>query len=134
MKRSRKNRFNGLSVFAGDRPESYDALLERAEQKIDHIKEAYGGGGHISFEYDGEVIRGAFVDVVPGEFPGTFMIVLRIPSSRLCTGPCFLRLLDEHLGGIAVTANSGLVGITAKALPVPATALLDNEETLAHCA
>jgi hypothetical protein len=136
MKHSRTmlpNRLNKLSVFAGDAPESYDELVQRAQERIKQLKESCRNE-HLCFEYDGEKIRGEFVDAVAGDFPGTFMIVLRIPSSRVCSGPCFAWLDDERIGGIVVTGKGGLVGITVKALPQRQTAALDREHSLERCA
>jgi hypothetical protein len=136
MKRSHTmlpNRLSKLSVFAGETPESCDDLVQRAQERIKQVKETCQNG-HLSFEYDGELVRGEFVDAVQGDFPGTFMIVLRIPSSRLCSGPCFARLEDERIGGIVVTGKGGLVGITVKAFPQRQTVSLDHEHSLERCA
>jgi hypothetical protein len=137
MKRSRTklpNRLNGLTIFAGEKPESYDSLVQRAQDRIKQLKESCQDK-HLSFEYDGELVRGMFVNAVEGDFPGTFMVVLRIASSRICYGPCFLRLQDEHISGIVVTGKGGLVGITAKALPQRQTVKVPaNQSDLAHCA
>jgi hypothetical protein len=137
MKRSRTklpNRLNGLTVFAGEKPESYDTLVQRAHDRVKQLKESCQDWP-LSFEYDGELVRGKFVDVVEGDFPGTFMIVLRIPSSRMCYGPCFLRLEDEHVNGIVVTGKGGLVGITAKALPQRQSVTVPSDQSdLVRCA
>ena len=136
MKRSRRklpSRLKGLSVFAGGMPESYDALVQRAHERIDQLKESYRNG-RLSFEYNGELIRGEFLDAVEGDFPGTFMIILRLRSSRICSGPCFVRLQDERIGGIVVTTKGGLVGITSKALPQRTKATVDHGDSLARCA
>jgi len=136
MKRSRTklpSRLDGLSIFAGAKPESYDAVVERAQERIRQIKETYGNQ-HLTFEYNNEVIRGEFVDAVEGDFPGTLMVVLRIRSSRICSGPCFLRLGDERVSGIVVTARGGIVGITSKALPQQREASVPHEHSLQRCA
>ena len=137
MKRSHSKlpkRLKGLAIFAGEKPESYDDLLYRAHEKIRHLKESYRDQP-VSFEYDGEMVRGKFVDAVEGDFPGTFMIVLRIASSRHCHGPCALRLADERIHGIVVTGKGGMVGITAKALPQRQTVGLSHDESeLVRCA
>ena len=130
--KSRK-RSNGLTIFAGEKPESYDDLRHCAEEKIRHLKESRREE-HLAFEYNGELVRGRFIDAVEGDFPGTFMIVLRIASSRHCYGPCVVRLRDERVNGIVVTRKAGMVGITAKALPQRQTATLDHEHSLAICA
>jgi hypothetical protein len=107
---------DGVNVFAGDTLEAYDTLIERAHERIQEIKDAYCGQT-ISFEYRDEVITGKFINAVTGNYPGTVMIVLRIPSSRGCNGPCFVHVNGERFGAIAVSDDQGFVGITVKALP-----------------
>jgi len=119
MKRSSSavtRRFEGLSIFAGDREdaEMYFDLMERAQEEIADIKLALHHKA-VVFAYDGETIRGKFLTALEGDYPGTYMIVLRVASSRICTGTCFLSLHGQRIGGIAVTGNDGLVGITMKA-------------------
>jgi hypothetical protein len=128
------NRLNGLTIFAGEKPESYDTLVQRAHDRVKRLKESCQDK-HLSFEYHGELVRAKFVDAVEGDFPGTFMIVLRIASSRTCYGPCFVRLEDERITGIVVTSKSGLVGITAKALPRRQSITVPSDQSdLVHCA
>ena len=110
------SRSDGLNVFAGDTLEAYDTLIERAHERIHEIKNTYRGQT-ISFEYRDELVTGKFIDAVEGNYPGTFMIVLRIPSSRVCNGPCFVHMNEERLGAIVVSDGQGFVGITLKALP-----------------
>ena len=109
-------RFEGLSIFAGDREDAeacFD-MLARVQEEIADIKLACHHKA-VVFAYDGEAIRGRFVTALEGDYPGTFMIVLRVASSRICAGPCFLYLHGERVGGIVVTGDGGLVGITLKA-------------------
>jgi hypothetical protein len=132
--RKLRNRLNGLTVFTGDEPESYDELMQRAQEKIQELKRTYQDR-YLSFEYYDELVRGRFVDAVEGDFPGTFMIVLRIPSSRICSGPCFVHLQDGFASGIVVTGKGGLVGITARAFPQRQSANLHREHSdLERCA
>ena len=137
MKRSRTklpNRLKGLTIFAGEKPESYDDLTQRAQNRIKQFKESYRDK-HLSLEYDGEPVRGKFVNAVEGDFPGTFMIVLRITSSRMCYGPCSVRLEDERINGIVVTGKSGLVGVTAKALLQRQSVTVPSDQSdLVQCA
>jgi hypothetical protein len=119
MKRSRSRmprRLETLNVFAGESLEAYDTLIERAQKRIHEINDTYHGQT-ISFEYRDEVVTGKFITAIEGEFPGTYMIVLQIPSSRVCNGPCFVHMVDERFGAIVVTGKGGIVGITAKAWP-----------------
>ena len=109
------SRSNGLNVFAGDTLEAHDALIERAHERIHEVKDTYHGQT-VSFEYRDEIVTAKFVDAVEGDYPGTYMIVLRLPSSRVCNGPCFVHMNDERFGAVVVSDGSGLVGITAKAL------------------
>ena len=131
--KSRK-RLKGLTIFAGEKPESYDDLKHRAEEKIRHLKESCREE-HLVFEYNGELVRGRFIDAVEGDFPGTFMTVLRLASSRICHGPCVVRLEGERINGIVVTGKGGMVGITAKALPQRRSIRLSREQAeLVRCA
>jgi hypothetical protein len=119
MKRSSSaitRQFEGLSIFAVDRedPERYFDLIKQAREEIAEVKLALHHKV-VEFAYDGETIRGKFVTALEGDYPGTFMIVLRVPSSRVCAGPCHLSAHGERVGGIIVTGNGGLVGITLKA-------------------
>ena len=137
MKQSRMtlpSRFNGLSIFAGEDLETCDSLAQRAQNQIEEIKRAYHNK-HLSFDYGGEVVRGKFVTALEGDFPGTYMVVLKIASSRICSGPCFMHLQGRRVAGIVVTGNHGLVGITAKAMPENKAGSLDAFHSgLAHCA
>jgi hypothetical protein len=136
MKQSRMtlpSRFNGLSIFASEDLETYDSLAQRAQDQIAEIKHAYHNK-HLSFDYRDEVVRGKFVTALEGDFPGTYMVVLKIASSRICSGPCFLHLQGRRIGAIVVTGEHGLVGITAKAMPETKTVSLDAFHSgLAHC-
>jgi hypothetical protein len=119
MKRSRSplpRRLNGLGVFAGETLEAYDTLIDRARERIHEVNDTYHGQT-ISFEYRNEIITGKFIAAIEGEYPGTYMIVLQVPSSRVCNGPCFVHMNDERFSAIVVADNHGRVGITAKALP-----------------
>jgi hypothetical protein len=119
MKRSRSRlprRTEGLSVFASESLEAYDTLIERAQKRIHEINDTYHCQT-ISFEYRDEIVTAKFVTAIEGQFPGTYMIVLQLPSSRVCNGPCFIHMNDERFGAIVVTGRNGVVGITAKALP-----------------
>jgi hypothetical protein len=128
------HRLDGLTVFAGDEPESYDELVQRAQERIRELKDTCQDN-YLSFEYNDEWVRGRFVDAVEGNFPGTFMIVLRIPSSRICSGPCFVNLPDEVISGIVVTGKNGLVGITTKAFPRKKSATWHYDQAdFARCA
>jgi hypothetical protein len=109
-------RSNRLGVFAGETLEAYDTLIERARERIHEVNDTYHGQT-ISFEYRDEIVAGKFIAAIEGEYPGTYMIVLQIPSSRVCNGPCFVHMNDERFGAIVVADNHGRVGITAKALP-----------------
>jgi hypothetical protein len=109
-------RTKGLGVFAGETLEAYDTLIERARERIHEINDTYHGQT-ISFEYRDEIVAGKFIAAIEGEYPGTYMIVLRTPSSRVCNGPCFVHMNDERFGAIVVADDHGHVGITAKALP-----------------
>ena len=119
-----------LSIFAGslDNPDTYEYLVERAQRQIEYLKLAYHQK-NIFFDYRGETIRGKFVAAIEGDYPGTYMIVLKIASSRVCTGPCFVHLRGDYVGGIVVTGEDGIVGITikvitrrrAKFIPLPTT-------------
>jgi len=119
MKRLRSRmprRMEGLNVFAGESLEAYDTLIERARKRIHEINDTYHGQT-ISFEYRDEIVTAKFIASIEGECPGTYMIVLQLPSSRVCNGPCFIHMHDERFGAIVVTGRNGIVGITAKALP-----------------
>jgi hypothetical protein len=139
MKRSLKARSshpNGLRIFAGpdDKLEGFDQVVERAHEEIEEIKQAYRNKT-LSFDYNDEIVAGEFVTAIEGDFPGTYMIVLRVPSSRVFSGPCFVHLHGERIGGIVVTAKNGLVGITAKAIPQKrATSFSHSRSALAKCA
>jgi len=109
-------RLEGLNVFAGESLEACDALIERAQKRIHEINDTYHGQT-ISFEYRDEVVTGKFITAIEATYPGTYMTVLQLPSSRVCNGPCFIHMNDERFGAIVVTDHHGHVGITAKALP-----------------
>ncbi len=101
-----------LSMFASrfDDPETCAYRLEQAREQIEEIKRRYSHKG-LSFDFHNETIRGEFVTAIEGDFPGTYMVVLRIPSSRICNGPCFLRLGGTRVKGIAMTGRDGIIGI-----------------------
>lgn len=120
MKRAQTEWSDGLWIFsgAGESVEVREHLRHRALEEIEDIKLAYAER-RVTFEYRGETIRGTFVDAIEGEFPGTYTLVLRIPSSRICQGPCFIHdLHGNHVGGIVVTGEHGLIAITAKVAPL----------------
>jgi hypothetical protein len=120
--------FDQLSIFAGsfDSPTTYDYRLRRAREEIEQLKRTYRNKS-LSFDYHHETIRGRFVTAIEGDFGGTYMIVLKIVSSRICSGPCFVHLHGGLVGGIVVTGEGGLVGITAKAV------LQKRTTALRHC-
>jgi hypothetical protein len=105
-----------LSVFASrfDDHETRGYRLERAREQIEGLKRRYRHRS-LSFDYQTETIRGRFVTAIEGDFPGTYMVILKIASSRVCSGPCYLRLAGTRVGGIVVTGRDGIVGITARA-------------------
>ena len=105
-----------LSIFASrfDSVATCAYRIERAREEIEELKQLYTHRS-MAFIYRGETIRGEFLGAIEGDFPGTYMVVLKIASSRICSGPCFLRIAREHVGGIAVTGSDGVVGITARA-------------------
>jgi len=119
MKRSQKALLSWsdrLSIFATrfDSRETYAYRTERAREQIEEFKRAYHQRS-LSFCFQGEAIRGRFITAIEGDFPGTYMVILKIASSRICSGPCFLRVRGARVGGIAVTGNDGIIAITAKA-------------------
>jgi hypothetical protein len=105
-----------LSLFASrfDDPETHAYRLKQAREQIEHIKDRYQHKG-LCFDYLSETIRGGFVTAIEGDFPGTYMVVLKISSSRVCNGPCFLRLGGTRVKGIAITGCDGIIGIAASA-------------------
>jgi len=105
-----------LSMFASrfDDPETCAYRLEQARERITHIKGRYRNKG-LSFDYLSETIRGEFVTAIEGDFPGTYMVVLKIPSSRVCNGPCFLRLGGTRVKAMAITGCDGIIGIAVSA-------------------
>lgn len=138
MKRSRKtlNWSDRVSIFATrfDSPRTYQYRIQRAQEQIDELKLAYRNRT-VSFVHHGETIRGKFVNAVHGDYPGTYMMVLRISSSRVCNGPCYVRLPGGRVGGIVVTGAGGLVGITARATARERTTIeFPSHPVLAHAA
>ena len=105
-----------LSIFASrfDDPETCEYRLEQAREHIEALKHNYCHKS-LSFDYQSETIRAQFVTAIEGDFPGTYMVVLKIASSRVCSGPCYLRVGGTRVGGIVVTGRDGMVGITARA-------------------
>lgn len=97
-----------LSIFRPrfDDLETCTYRMERAREQIQEFKRMYRGG-NLSFVYRRETIHGKFVTAIEGDIPGTYMVILRIRSSRICSGPCFLRVGYRRIGGI--------VGIAARA-------------------
>src|SRR3989442_1548091 len=87
------NWFDRLSIFGGppDSPETHEYRMQRAREEIEEIKRAYRNKS-LAFNYHHETVRGKVVTAVEGDLPGTYMIVLRIASSRICSGPCFVLL------------------------------------------
>jgi len=119
MRRSRRMLLSWsdrLSVFSSrfDDPETCAYRLERAREHIEELKRKYCNSS-LSFDYQSETIRGQFVTAIEGDFPGTYMVVLKIASSRICSGPCFLRVGGTRVGGIVVTGRDGIIGIAARA-------------------
>ena len=108
--------FDRLTIFAGpvDSPSTYNYRMQRAREEIENLKQSYHGKS-LSFEYCHETIRGTFETAIECDFPGTYMVVLKIASSRICSGPCFVGIHGKRVGGIVVTGEDGLIGITAKA-------------------
>ena len=138
MKRSNSTmtrRFEGLSIFAGngDNPETSFDLMALAQEEIGELKLAFYHKA-VVFEYNGETITGRFVTAIEGEYPGTLMIVARIASSRLCSGPCFVHLRGERVGGIVVTGSERLVGITVKVRVEKYAGVISFRETVAAIA
>lgn len=88
--------------------------MERAREQIQEFKCVYRDRS-LSFDYRRETIRGKFVSAIEGDIPGTYMVILKIPSSRICSGPCYLRVGGRRVGGIVVTGSEGIVGIAARA-------------------
>jgi hypothetical protein len=103
-----------LSMFVArfDDPETCAYQITRAREQIQELKRKYGNKS-LSFDYQTETIRGEFMTAIEGDFPGGYMVVLRIASSRICSGPCFLRIAGTRIGGIAVSGRDGIVGIAA---------------------
>jgi hypothetical protein len=101
-----------LSMFASlfADPETIAYRLERAQERIEELKRRYGHK-HLSFDYQHETICGEFVTAVEADVPGTYVVVLKIASSRICSGPCFLRVAGTRIGGIIETGYDGIVGI-----------------------
>ena len=103
-----------LSVFASgfEDHETCAYRIQQARERIKEFNRRYCNRS-LSFDYLSETIRGKFVTAIEGDFPGTYMVVLKIASSRICSGPCFLRVAGTRVGGIVVTGNDGIVGIAA---------------------
>jgi hypothetical protein len=103
-----------LSMFTSrfDDPETCAYRLELARKQIEELKHRYCHKS-LLFDYQGETIRGEFVTAIEGDFPGTYMVVLKIASSRICSGPCFLRIAGTRIGGLVVTGYDGIIGIAA---------------------
>jgi len=118
MKRSGKELLNWSDRVSMFRPR-YEAAatsayrLERAREMIEKLKRIYADES-LLFDYQHEHIRGRFVSAVEGDVAGTYMVILKISSSRICSGPCLLRLGGRLVGGIIVTGKEGIVGITAR--------------------
>jgi hypothetical protein len=103
-----------LSMFTGclADPGTIAYRVGRAREQINQLKRTYGNK-HLCFDYEHETIRGAFVTAIEGDVPGTYVVVLKIASSRICSGPCYLRMGGTRVGGIIETADDGIVGIAA---------------------
>jgi len=117
MKRSRSMLLSWsdrLSMFASrfDDPETSAYRIAQARELIEEFKCAYHEKS-LSFDYLSETIRGEFVTAIEGDFPGAYMVILRIASSRICSGPCFLRVAGVRINGIAVSGRDGIIGIAA---------------------
>jgi hypothetical protein len=117
MKRSRNMLLSWsdrLSMFAAryDDPETSVYRIGRAREQIQELKHKYCGRS-LCFDYQTETIRGEFVTAIEGDFPGAYMVVLKIASSRICSGPCFLRVAGTRIGGIVVSGRDGIIGIAA---------------------
>src|SRR5258707_13193032 len=82
-----------LSMFTSrfDDPETCAYRVGQAREQIETLKRKYCNRS-LSFDYRSETIRGQFVTAIEGDFPGAYMVVLKIASSRVCSGPCFLRV------------------------------------------
>ena len=111
-----------LSIFASryDSDETYEYRMQRAREQIEDIKHMYRGRTMV-FDYSGETLRGEFLTAMEGDYPGVYMVVLKIASSRVCRGPCFLRVGGTRVGGIVVTGNDGIIGISARATALKRT-------------
>ena len=115
MKRSRKMLLSWsdrLSMFTSSfaDPITIAYRLERARECIEEFKSRYSHK-RLSFDYQHETICGEFVTAVEADVPGTYVVVLKIASSRICSGPCFLRAAGTRIGGIVETGYDGIVGI-----------------------
>jgi hypothetical protein len=118
MKRSGKELLSWSDRVSMFRPRYEDAETsayrsERAREMIEKLKRVYADECML-FDYHYEQIRGRFVTAVEADIPGTYTVVLRISSSRICTGPCVLRVGATLIGGIILTGSDGIVGITAR--------------------
>ena len=105
-----------LGMFASrfDDPRTCAYRLERAREQIEQLKRKYCDKS-LSFDYQSETIRGEFVTAIDGDFPGMYVVVLKIASSRICSGPCFLRVAGTRIRGIVVTGRDGIIGVAATA-------------------
>jgi hypothetical protein len=103
-----------LSMFASRfiDAETRAYQLERTRERIEELKRKYSHK-HLCFDYQSETIRGEFVTAIEGDFPGTYVVVLKIASSRICSGPCFLRVAGTRVTGIIATGCDGIIGIAA---------------------
>jgi hypothetical protein len=101
-----------LSMFASrfDDPETSAYRITRARDVMEELKRTYHDRS-LSFDFQNETIRGEFMTAIEGDFPGAYMVVVRIASSRICSGPCFLRVAGTRMGGIAVSGRDGIIGI-----------------------
>jgi hypothetical protein len=103
-----------LSVFTSRFLDSETCAyrLKQARKQIEALNQRFCNKT-VMFDYQKETIRGAFVSAIEGDFPGTYMVILKIASSRCCNGPCFLRFAGTRAEGIAITGRDGIIGIAA---------------------
>jgi hypothetical protein len=119
MRRSRKMLLSWsdrLSMYAASftDPGTIVYRLERARECIEDLKNKYRHK-HLSFDYQHETICGEFVTAAEADIPGTYVVVLKLASSRICSGPCLLRVAGTRKGGIVETGEDGIVGIVTMA-------------------
>ena len=114
MKRSARELLGWLDRPKLFHPGAREYRLLRAQETIEKIKRVYQGE-FLLFEYQRERICGRFITALEGEIAGTYTVVLKISSSRICSGPCGVRLGGKLVDGIISTGAGGFVEITVRA-------------------